>query len=152
MKAAAAFALGMVLAASNAAFAAGDHAVGVRTEKSTSPHTMTLSARHRTCQKNPKLRDARVEVQALTYGVDDDRQAQKLETELKDKYKKIVMPLFRDRTDVTRENIQDRLQMFMRESSGIHFEFRAAIVDFLAVNKETDPCPVPAYKENPSPR
>ena len=115
-----------------------EHTVRTTIKKTTLPHTMTLTARHRSCQKNPALRHAVVEIDALTYGIGGIEHVKELE--LQTQYEQAIIPLFRDRNDLTRAKIHDALQKFMKENASVHFKFQVAIVDFLPVSKKINPC------------
>lgn len=115
-----------------------EHTVSTAIKKTTIPHTMTLTASHRSCQKDPALRHTVVEINALAYDISGIKQVKELE--LQNQYKETITPLFRDRNDVTREKIYGALQKFMRENDSTHFKFQVAIVDFLPVSKNNDPC------------
>ena len=103
---------------------------------------MTLTATHRSCQKDPAFRHTVVEIKALAYDIDSTEQARELELSLQNQYIKTITPLFRDQGDISREKINDALQKFMRENASTHLKFLISIVDFPPVSKNSDPCAV----------
>lgn len=124
-----------------------EHSVTVKIKKTTLPPTMILVGHHRSCQKDKTLRDMLIDVHVSVHSIDGIERDKKLELEAQ--YEKIVVPLFRDNDNVTRDDIQNTLKKFMDETASIHFEFRVGLAHVLPYDK--DPCTNPELSARLSP-
>jgi hypothetical protein len=125
------------------------HSVSANLRQDTLPQTAVLTAHHRTCQKDRTLRDTVVEIEIQTFHIDGIESGKLLE--LKNDYERMVTPLFQDKQDVTRSQIDATLKHFMDQINSIHFKSRVATVLFLPVAKTGDPCASPARSARLSP-